>query len=101
MESVHVFFFQAEAGIRDIGVTGVQACALPIFGERAVAALGRRPERFARWNGAAAWSSEREVFLAQLREPARARASVQLDRKSVAEGKSVELGGRRSIKKKN
>src|SRR3712207_8947677 len=25
-----VFFFQAEAGIRDIGVTGVQTCALPI-----------------------------------------------------------------------
>src|SRR3712207_7713201 len=26
-----VFFFQAEDGIRDIGVTGVQTCALPIF----------------------------------------------------------------------
>src|ERR1035437_829179 len=25
------FFFQAEAGIRDIGVTGVQTCALPIW----------------------------------------------------------------------
>src|SRR6185295_13354647 len=25
-----VFFFQAEDGIRDIGVTGVQTCALPI-----------------------------------------------------------------------
>ena len=25
-----VFYFQAEAGIRDIGVTGVQTCALPI-----------------------------------------------------------------------
>src|SRR3712207_7685539 len=29
------FFFQAEDGIRDIGVTGVQTCALPIFGHRA------------------------------------------------------------------
>src|SRR3712207_1137606 len=28
-----VFFFQAEDGIRDIGVTGVQTCALPIFVE--------------------------------------------------------------------
>src|SRR3712207_4619149 len=28
------FFFQAEDGIRDIGVTGVQTCALPIFRER-------------------------------------------------------------------
>src|SRR5476651_2861934 len=27
-----VFFFQAEDGIRGIGVTGVQTCALPIFG---------------------------------------------------------------------
>src|SRR3712207_7800891 len=28
---IHVFFFfQAEDGIRDIGVTGVQTCALPI-----------------------------------------------------------------------
>src|ERR1035437_10066792 len=28
------FFFQAEDGIRDIGVTGVQTCALPIWGPR-------------------------------------------------------------------
>src|SRR5260370_12206810 len=27
-----VFFFQAEDGIRDSSVTGVQTCALPIFG---------------------------------------------------------------------
>ena len=27
-----VFFFQAEDGIRDYDVTGVQTCALPIFG---------------------------------------------------------------------
>ena len=27
------FFFQAEDGIRDIGVTGVQTCALPICWE--------------------------------------------------------------------
>src|SRR5947209_4382786 len=28
------FFFQAEDGIRDIGVTGVQTCALPISSRR-------------------------------------------------------------------
>src|SRR3712207_8399981 len=28
---IYFFFFQAEDGIRDIGVTGVQTCALPIF----------------------------------------------------------------------
>ena len=27
----NIFFFQAEDGIRDIGVTGVQTCALPIL----------------------------------------------------------------------
>src|SRR3712207_3020614 len=31
MQKVFFFFFQAEDGIRDIGVTGVQTCALPIF----------------------------------------------------------------------
>src|SRR5882757_11167162 len=65
------FFFQAEDGIRDIGVTGVQTCALPI----------------SCWPGAAwsAWST---------------RAGCARDRKSVVEGKSVDLGGRRIIKKK-
>src|SRR5687768_18244484 len=32
------FFFQAEDGIRDVAVTGVQTCALPIF-TRGLAAL--------------------------------------------------------------
>src|SRR5258707_1260264 len=31
------FFFQAEDGIRDIGVTGVQTCALPILGRSGLA----------------------------------------------------------------
>src|SRR3712207_8715062 len=37
------FFFQAEDGIRDIGVTGVQTCALPIYesGQRSRAASRR------------------------------------------------------------
>src|SRR3712207_8765759 len=39
------FFFQAEDGIRDIGVTGVQTCALPILG---VDLGGRRNTEFAR-----------------------------------------------------
>src|SRR5205809_7755601 len=29
---IFVFFFQAEDGIRDVAVTGVQTCALPISG---------------------------------------------------------------------
>src|SRR5256885_8986089 len=31
IEVWHLFFFQAEDGIRDYKVTGVQTCALPIF----------------------------------------------------------------------
>src|SRR3712207_5852726 len=31
---IKFFFFQAEDGIRDIGVTGVQTCALPIYDHR-------------------------------------------------------------------
>src|SRR3712207_7126570 len=32
-----MFFFQAEDGIRDIGVTGVQTCALPISNKHGLA----------------------------------------------------------------
>src|SRR2546429_4364293 len=31
-DCVLCFFFQAEDGIRDVAVTGVQTCALPIYG---------------------------------------------------------------------
>src|SRR3712207_8394619 len=41
------FFFQAEDGIRDIGVTGVQTCALPILLVHVALAgvVGRERER--------------------------------------------------------
>src|SRR2546422_4428671 len=42
-----VFFFQAEDGIRDVAVTGVQTCALPIASRKSVVAsrdpLSARP----------------------------------------------------------
>src|SRR3712207_7482325 len=41
--SFFFFFFQAEDGIRDIGVTGVQTCALPIL-RLAALAMGRDHE---------------------------------------------------------
>src|SRR5256885_14347708 len=48
------FFFQAEDGIRDYKVTGVQTCALPILGcpasrriASAASAIGTGPLRFA------------------------------------------------------
>src|SRR3712207_8608213 len=36
-----LLFFQAEDGIRDIGVTGVQTCALPICAALLALSLGR------------------------------------------------------------
>src|SRR5688572_32573572 len=36
---VFFFFFQAEDGIRDLTVTGVQTCALPIFSAAGPAAI--------------------------------------------------------------
>src|SRR5947209_16611774 len=42
-----LFFFQAEDGIRDIGVTGVQTCALPIYPQ----ALLQNPDQRGRPRG--------------------------------------------------
>src|SRR6478752_6971302 len=39
------FFFQAEDGIRDVAVTGVQTCALPISRVEPAVGLGSRGER--------------------------------------------------------
>src|SRR3712207_8436658 len=40
---IFLFFFQAEDGIRDIGVTGVQTCALPIWRAALVGPRDRQP----------------------------------------------------------
>src|SRR6266852_6720752 len=54
---VGLFFFQAEDGIRDATVTGVQTCALPI----SCGPLGGRPARTARrhasWREVGTWPS--------------------------------------------
>src|SRR5256885_752418 len=42
IDSTLFFFFQAEDGIRDYKVTGVQTCALPIYG--CSAAISRAPK---------------------------------------------------------
>src|SRR5687768_18257354 len=39
----YFFFFQAEDGIRDVAVTGVQTCALPIFNQTVVAHVSFNP----------------------------------------------------------
>src|SRR3712207_9106207 len=101
------FFLQAEDGIRDIGVTGVQTCALPIFiaasrwcSAHRAASSGASPAacatapRASGCSGPSGWTSRSPGGggPGQVRAPAR-------DRKSVVEGKRVDLGGRRIIKK--
>src|SRR3989337_3717690 len=66
---------QAEDGIRDATVTGVQTCALPISYGTFPRVLGH-------------YAREQKLF------------PLETDRKSVVEGKRVDFGGRRIIKKK-
>src|SRR5205809_5724270 len=51
------FFFQAEDGIRDVAVTGVQTCALPISRRRRSGAGGHGPLSRSRRRVDAAWRS--------------------------------------------
>src|SRR3712207_8722812 len=100
-------FFQAEDGIRYIGVTGVQTCALPISARVALwsvvpkyrafssaqSSLLTRESRDSSWIWAAVPVAT-VIPIASMRTP-----GVRPDRKSVVQGKSVDLGGRRIIKK--
>src|SRR2546429_5050639 len=100
---VRFFFFQAEDGIRDVAVTGVQTCALPIY----LAARGlveRHPQvlralfdELTRADRLA--QSARQEAVALVAGFSGLDAAVG-DRKSGVEGKRVELGGCRIIKKK-
>src|SRR2546430_8149952 len=100
-----IFFFQAEDGIRDLTVTGVQTCALPIFLLFLIAStinpvflglsllgLGYSAYYFL--------SCAAQVRLAKTLPGGMLRPWRIVDRKSVVEGKGVDLGGRRIIKKK-
>src|SRR3712207_8229127 len=100
-------FFQAEDGIRDIGVTGVQTCALPILCPPLAAAEAMA--RYAGWRPGtdpeparlqASKESFRRARAAGVRIVNGSDMGVFADRKRVGEGKSVDLGGRRCIKKK-
>src|SRR2546425_8739293 len=81
------FFFQAEDGIRDKLVTGVQTCALPIY-----------PVLLREQTGAPGDPAHEEV---QDDEPGPVRRAAKEGRSEERRvGKSVDLGGRRIIKKK-
>src|SRR5438309_2686984 len=77
---IFFFFFQAEDGIRDGTVTGVQTCALPIY-----VAAGHH-------HVAADLSFQQQV------SGVASNTSIRSEERRV--GKSVDLGGRRIIKKK-
>src|SRR3712207_7195988 len=89
-----LFFFQAEDGIRDIGVTGVQTCALPIWrasaqGERA--RVGQRhPLLPARRDGVAALAARSPALADRLLLPAAlaARGGRSEERRVGKEGRS-------------
>src|SRR2546427_6048747 len=83
------FFFQAEDGIRDLTVTGVQTCALPILAVQFGQQLGCR--------GGARPAAGDDFFIAETL-PVEFLIPVRSEERRV--GKSVDLGGRRIIKKK-
>src|SRR5699024_12138608 len=99
------FFFQAEDGIRDRNVTGVQTCALPIYsyicikGEiimnkcTDVTIEGAYP-----LSGTLTWPTEkRNQYPAVLIIP----GTGKLRSEERRVGKSVEIGGRGTVRRKN
>src|SRR3712207_9187133 len=82
-------FFQAEDGIRDIGVTGVQTCALPISRLSALALVDVAT--------GAPCCEEVDRASRPPDNPKKLKAERSEERRV---GKGVDLGGRRIIKKK-
>src|SRR3712207_9388080 len=97
------FFFQAEDGIRDIGVTGVQTCALPIWRVMldAAATADIDPDRLSFTHALRVMQESLPGFqLVDRADLPRLYQRLVRDRKRVVLGKRVDLGGRRIIKKK-
>src|SRR5256885_7266099 len=99
------FFFQAEDGIRDYKVTGVQTCALPICELRLTWTYSTQRHNHTTIEQLATQTmgALRQIIehCAQPGAGGRTPSDFPLtDRKSVVWGKSVDLGGRRIIKKK-
>src|SRR6266478_6672524 len=61
------FFFQAEDGIRDLTVTGVQTCALPI--SAVCEQLARSVLVLVRGTSASIWNAHGEIMFAEARRP--------------------------------
>src|SRR5258708_22782999 len=105
VDSTCFFFFQAEDGIRDDLVTGVQTCALPIChaqghrgdGAKVPALPGGLGELE---GGAGAWAGRFAGFQERAGSGEFSGGFSAGDRERGVEGKRVDLGGRRIIKKK-
>src|SRR5439155_3518488 len=94
MENSPVFFFQAEDGIRAGHVTGVQTCALPILG----GAFGQFLRvRSAEQEGEIAGAVQLGVVI---NENAQSKLPCSHRSEERREGKSVDLDGSSSIKRK-
>src|SRR5438093_10708781 len=91
---MHFFFFQAEDGIRDWSVTGVQTCALPISTSR---------ERYEKESPAAYAILQGSNMHRKLSTSFAARVMILMVLRSEERrvGKSVDLEDRRDIKKMN
>src|SRR5947208_10290325 len=106
-----MFFFQAEDGIRDDLVTGVQTCALPIFERRSAEFMKTHPRRAANPHGfftAPGCSAPSKVAFAEPRDALVHTGRIEdalVEHKRLADrseerrvGKSVDLCGRRMMK---
>src|SRR5437667_6674393 len=100
MLSIFFFFFQAEDGIRDRDVTGVQTCALPIFCSATplapAVAASHRPILL---SGFPSGELQELSHLLDLALRVELEDEHEIGRASCRKG--VDLGGRRIIKKKN
>src|SRR3712207_3296055 len=82
---VMLFFFQAEDGIRDIGVTGVQTCALPISCSRF--------SKHVSWNKKRRMSENLIIFNARIVTPIgfTARRGAEMSQLCIIENGTVEV----------
>src|SRR5437879_13386501 len=97
------FFFQAEDGIRDTSVTGVQTCALPISVRRDEGGgtrSGRREGEGDRLDPRPRPSAGRKPIKVSRTGGAGGDPSVVRSEERRV-GKSVDLGGRSTLKKKD
>src|SRR6267154_5821314 len=86
-----IFFFQAEDGIRDGRVTGVQTCALPISAGRSGSAAATRSPCGRAWS-CPCWSPACRSEERRVGKECRSRWSPYNEKKKEGEGKDGRVG---------